>query len=173
MKYYYGLEDAKYIIEGYTKVNNKIIIRYLDQSTETVTDIDGTYEEALKKRMIDQLIKRNKSIDMNYLNMRVCLDTLSFSSIYILVLINYYVTNGDILNALTLTNIFVGGYTFSRTKKSINTKKDIKKTNLFLELLEYLDKDAKMNINTIDDYSYKQVKSVYRKVLKKQKTIDN
>ena len=50
MKYYYGLEDAKYIIEGYTKVNNKIIIRYLDQSTETVTDIDGTYEEALKKK---------------------------------------------------------------------------------------------------------------------------
>ena len=67
MKYYYGLEDVKYIIEGYTKVNNKIIIRYLDQSTETVTDIDGTYEEALKKRMIDQLIKRNKSIDMNYI----------------------------------------------------------------------------------------------------------
>ncbi len=173
MKYYYGLEDIKYIIEGYTKVNNKIIIRYLDQSTETVTDIDGTYEEALKKRMIDQLIKRNKSIDMNYLNMRVCLDTLSFSSIYILTLINYYVTNGDILNALTITNIFVGGYALSRTKKSINTKKDIKKTNLFLELLEYLDKDAKMNINTIDNYSYKQVKSVYRKVLKKQKTIDN
>ena len=170
MKYYYGLyglEDVKYLIEGYTKVNNKIIIRYLDQSTETVTDIDGTYEEALKKRMLDQLIKRNKSIDMNYLNMRVCLDTLSFSSIYILALINYYVTKGDILNALTLTNIFVSAFALVRTEKSINIKKDIKKTNLFLELLEYLDKDDKMNINTIDDYSYKQVKSVYRKVLKK------
>ena len=123
MKYYCGLEDVKYIIEGYTKINNKIIIRYFDQSTETVTDIDGTYEEALKKRMIDQLIKRNKSIDMNYLNMRVCLDTLSFSSIYILTLINYYVTNGDILNALTLTNIFVGGYALSRTKNLLIPKK--------------------------------------------------
>lgn len=173
MKYYCGEEDLKYIIAGYKKINNKIIIRYLDNTTETITDINNNYEDILKTRMINQLIERNKSADIDYLKLRKYLDSMSFISIYILVLVSYFKTAGDIITPLNIANFITGGYAMSRSKTSINTLKDIKKTNLFLEIYKYLEKDDPMNINTLDNYTYKQVKSVYKKVLKKQKTIDN
>ena len=54
-----------------------------------------------------------------------------------------------------------------RAKESIKIIEDIKKSNLFLAMNDSLGDDSELNVNTLDDYSYKNVRKIYKKVLKK------
>ena len=49
----------------------------------------------------------------------------------------------------------------------IKIMEDIKKSNLFLAMNDSLGDDSELNVNTLDDYSYKNVRKIYKKVLKK------
>ena len=38
MKFYFGNEDIRYIIEGYSRVGKELIIRYMDGSSKVIMD---------------------------------------------------------------------------------------------------------------------------------------
>ena len=75
--------------------------------------------------------------------------------------------DGNVPFYITIPSVIMGTWGMMRAKESIKIMEDIKKSNLFLAMNDSLGDDSELNVNTLDDYSYKNVRKIYKKVLKK------
>lgn len=83
MKFYFGNEDIRYIVEGYSRVGKELIIRYMDGSSKVIIDERREYEVLLKDRMLKQLRNRNNSFDFKGAYGRVFINSLALFSVYL------------------------------------------------------------------------------------------
>ena len=82
MKFYVGDEDLGMVIESYYRYEERLYIRYLDDSMATIYDPNGDYEKMLQNRMIRQLQNRNEIVDFDFLARKCYFDCVSFVSLY-------------------------------------------------------------------------------------------
>lgn len=167
MKFYFGNEDIRYIVEGYSRVGKELIIRYMDGSSKVIIDERMEYEVLLKDRMLKQLRNRNNSFDFKGAYGRVFIDSLALFSVYLSLAACLIKGEGDVNGMIYLSSFALGAWALDRDISIASIIKDIKKTNMFLEVndsnLNYEDID----VNTIDSISYNEMKKIYRKVLQK------
>ena len=167
MKFYVGDEELGLVVETYKRYGNYLFIEYLDGSVLTVNDSSGNYEKVLQDKMLKQLQERNEAVDFEFLARKCYFDCLSFVSLYGLYMACLVKHDGNVPAYITIPSIFMGTWGMMRAKESIKIMEDIKKSNLFLAMNDSLGDDSELNVNTLDDYSYKNVRKIYKKVLKK------
>ncbi len=167
MKFYVGDEDLGMVIESYYRYEERLYIRYLDDSMATIYDPNGDYEKMLQNRMIRQLQNRNEVVDFEFLARKCYFDCVSFTSLYGLYMACLVKHDGNVPFYITIPSVIMGTWGMMRAKESIKIMEDIKKSNLFLAMNDSLGDDSELNVNTLDDYSYKNVRKIYKKVLKK------
>lgn len=167
MKFYVGDEELGMVIESYYRYEERLYIRYLDDSMATIYDPNGDYEKMLQNRMIRQLQNRNEIVDFDFLVRKCYFDCVSFTSLYGLYMACLFKHDGNVPFYITIPSVIMGTWGMMRAKESIKIMEDIKKSNLFLAMNDSLGDDSELNVNTLDDYSYKNVRKIYKKVLKK------
>ncbi len=170
MKYDFELVERKNIIQKYGVVGTNLVITYLDGHQVIMVNNQENLEN-FKNEMLTQALYRNRSYDLNALiKKRIAMTagaglSAALTYAYLIALIN-----GD-------TNIFkmacvVFGISYSTAclsciKLLVETNdeiKEIKKYDIYLTLIskvpnmkEYLDKNYKLNINTLDNFSLNDV----------------
>ena len=159
MKFYVGDEDLGMVIESYYRYEERLYIRYLDDSMATIYDPNGDYEKMLQNR--------NEIVDFDFLARKCYFDCVSFVSLYGLYMACLVKHDGNVPFYITIPSVIMGTWGMMRAKESIKIMEDIKKSNLFLAMNDSLGDDSELNVNTLDDYSYKNVRKIYKKVLKK------
>lgn len=185
MKFYVGEEELKNVIKNYEIINNSMIINYLDGSSakiDNTTDIGMMlFEKMTENKMINQLIERNSTFIPKY---RYVL--LNFPIIFLSLLsienISKKLQKPELLPIVTLLGLTFFGYKlFLETEKVV----DVRKSNLYLEMHSKLQvlgmyddlQDTKLrlalsnllgdlSINTLDNYSYNEVKEIHQKIKK-------
>ena len=167
MKFYVGDEDLGMVIESYYRYEERLYIRYLDDSMATIYDPNGDYEKMLQNRMIRQLQNRNEIVDFDFLARKWYFDCVSFVSLYGLYMACLVKHDGNVPFYITIPSVIMGTWGMMRAKESIKIIEDNKKNNMNLAMNDRIGDDSELNVNTLDDYSYKNVRKIYKKVLKK------
>ncbi len=167
MKFYVGDEDLGLVVETYKRYGSHLFIKYLDGSALDVIDSSGNYERVLQDKMLKQLQERNEVVDFEFLARKCYFDCVSFVSLYGLYMACLVKHDGNVPFYITIPSVIMGTWGMMRAKESIKIMEDIKKSNLFLAMNDSLGDDSELNVNTLDDYSYKNVRKIYKKVLKK------
>lgn len=159
--------DNRYIVSYYNRVGSYLFITYMDDETVIVEDKTYEYESELREKMLMQLRERNASFEYNYYHKRNCIDYVALSSIYaslVAMLVNY---GEEVPLGLCMACVIMGTWNVSRIITSRFMLKDVDKTNIFLELYDNNLIPSDININNIDKVLYKDMKSIYKRVLKK------
>ena len=156
MKFYVGDEELGLVVETYKRYGSHLFIKYLDGSVLDVIDSSGNYERVLQDKMLKQLQERNEVVDFEFLARKCYFDCVSFTSLYGLYMSCLFKHDGNVPFYITIPSVIMGTWGMMRAKESIKIMEDIKKSNLFLAMND-----------TLDDYSYKNVRKIYKKVLKK------
>ena len=158
MKFYVGDEELGLVVETYKRYGSHLFIKYLDGSALDVIDSSGNYERVLQDKMLKQLQERNEVVDFEFLARKCYFDCVSFVSLYGLYMACLVKHDGNVPFYITIPSVIMGTW---------GIIEDIKKSNLFLAMNDSLGDDSELNVNTLDDYSYKNVRKIYKKVLKK------
>lgn len=185
MKFYVGDEELKNVIKNYEVIGNCMIINYLDGSSSKInntTDVGMMlFKKMTEDKMINQLIERNSSFIPKY---RYALLNAPFIFLSLLLVESL----GEKLKIPELLPIVIAfGLPFFGYKVFLESEKvvDVKKSNLYLEMHSKLQilgmyddlQDPKLrlalsnllgdlSINTLDDYSYDEVKEIHQKIKK-------
>lgn len=181
MKFYTGPEDLKDVIERYIVIGNDMAVYYLNNRKVSITNFTEEQREEIKKIMLQQLQERNESVNLRPYTLQKSFDTAVLTT-----LVGSYIANRiefDTMKAyLTIGTIFGTIYLTNRILKEKAIIKEVKKSNLFLDMYEELqtpegkgaveelnfDKiySEELNVNTLDDFSYSEVKEVHKKLKK-------
>lgn len=181
MKFYKGEEELKYVIKNYDIIDNNMIVNYLDGSAIKINNITKEEISLIEERMINQLRDRNNSFNIKYIQRKEKLDLTLLISLLGGTIANKIknITMPEYITILILISIM---YLYYNTYSEIKKITDIKKSNLFLEMYDKLQtpevrivisnllgdnlytKD--LTINTLDEYSYNEIKQIHKKVKK-------
>ena len=181
MKFYTGPEDLKEVIERSTVIGNDMAVYYLNNRKVSIPNFTEEQREEIKKIMLQQLQERNESVNLRPYTLQKSFDTAVLTT-----LVGSYIANrikfGTMKAYLTIGTIFGTIYLTNRILKEKAIIKEVKKSNLFLDMYEELqtpegkiaveelnfDKiySEELNVNTLDDFSYSEVKEVHKKLKK-------
>lgn len=181
MKFYEGKEELKNIIQYYILENDNMIIWFLDGSAIKINNITKEEISLIEERMINQLRDRNNNFNIKYIQRKEKLDLTLLISLLGGTIANKIknITMPEYITILILISII---YLYYNTYSEIKKITDIKKSNLFLEIYDKLQtpevrvvisnllgdnlyaKD--LTINTLDEYSYNEIKQIHKKVKK-------
>lgn len=184
MKYCYEGSDLSQLIRNYEKTDDKIIINYFNKTSceLPLTDLN---EENIQKIMLEQAILRSNSSSM-------CDSStlLSKSKLFLIPWLLFGCTN---IRSLSLFNfstrsdildfIFIGVSGIVLVLNGVVIKinsdeiKELKKYDIYLEIRDALEKysnifnsfdlsDKQLNINTLDNYSLKDLQNIKSKLSK-------
>ena len=170
MKFYTGPEDLKDVIERYIVMGNDMAVYYLNNRKVSIPNFTEEQRE-----------ERNESVNLRPYTLQKSFDTAVLTT-----LVGSYIANrikfGTMKAYLTIGTIFGTIYLTNRILKEKAIIKEVKKSNLFLNMYEELqtpegkiaveelnfDKiySEELNVNTLDDFSYSEVKEVHKKLKK-------
>ena len=181
MKFYTGPEELSNVIKFYFTMGSNMTVFYLDDRIEHIFNYTEEQKQKVQETMLQQLQERNESINLRPYTLQKSFDTVVLTTLagsYIANRIEFgtmkaYLTIGTICGTIYLTN---------RILKEKAIIKDVKKSNLFLDMYEELqtpegakaveelnfDKiySEELNVNTLDHFSYGKVKEVHKKLKK-------
>lgn len=171
-------EDLGKIIKKYKVNGNNYHIDYMDGSESNFFCSNENYDKELRDIMIKQAIERQKEFDLKTISKQNLFNT-------ILLLVNLslmpcFINNNDsTIIALSILILVAIIYKRRKNKKQI---KELKKYKMFLEMIndiEYINNAGVLkciefeniyqkpfDIDTLDEYSYSDVKTIYKKVKK-------
>lgn len=182
MKYPFPDLSLNQIIKKYEIIDNNIIISYLDGHTKII-DYNKINELELLKEMLNQAKLRNNN--SNYYNL-VRSSRAKKDISYITYLIQFCVifnlffetnlTTHDLLRKciiLLLTIIYNLNYYNNKDKELNDFQKyqlyleisdNLKQINIDISSFNELNKNEFLNINTLDNFSYEDLKKIYIKI---------
>lgn len=181
MKFYEGPEELNNVIGKYCVTGDSMVIFYLNHGPEVILDYTEKQEKEIRKIMLKQLQERNASIEL-----RPYVLQKNFDTALLTVLAGSYIANrivfGNIETYLTIGTIFGTVYLTNRIFKKRAIINDVRKANLFLDMHEELqtpkgidaveelcfDKtySEELNVNTLDNFSYGDVKEIHKKLMR-------
>lgn len=181
MKFYTGPEDLKDVIERYIVIGNDMAVYYLNNRKVSIPNFTEEQREEIKEIMLQQLQERNANVNLRPYILQKDLNTVALT-----ILMGSYIANRikfDSIKAyLTIGTIFGTIYLTNRILKEKAIIKEVKKSSLFLDMYDELQtpegKNAveelnfdkiyseDLNVNTLDDFSYSEVKEVHKKLKK-------
>lgn len=181
MKFYEGPEELNNVIGRYYVAGDSMVIFYLNHGSKVILNYTGEQEKEIRKIMLKQLQERNASIDL-----RPYVLQKNFDTVVLTTLAGSYIANrivfGNIETYLTIGTIFGTVYLTNRIFKKRAIINDVRKANLFLDMHEELqtpegakaveelnfDKifSKELNVNTLDNFSYGEIKEVHKKLKK-------
>lgn len=181
MKFYEGPEELKDVIEKYAVAGKNMVIFYLNNRVKTIQNYTEEEENQIKEIMLRQLQERNETVKINQKRAKKVFD----ESLLTLLSTSYVINRikfEDINTCLAIISIFGMFYLLVQTCKDKVRIDDIKKSTLFLDMYEELNttlgKDIvtnlnfdkiyseDLNVNTLDRFSYNEVKEVHKKLMK-------
>lgn len=181
MKYYEGPEELKNIVNYYTRLGPYIRVFYLNGDYIERYDEDYNYEEQVKKIMLKQLQERNNSININNLNIIRNINITALISLLSLYIANN-VNHKNISNITILLTFISSFILYSKITDIKKIQKEVKKSKMFLEIYDLLETPEgkksveelefdklyaqELNINTLDFFTYKDVKEIHKKLKK-------
>lgn len=175
MTFTYLDADSSKIIKSFSVDGYNYTIIYLDGSVSQYTSYSENEKFRLTKIMLDQAIDRQENMDEKYLvkSMKVCY----LNSILSAILGGFNLVNRNTIGAIIfiIKSLIELKYSMSINKK-VN---ELKKYKLFLEMVKDLDEINKsgilkciefeniyqipLDITTVDEYSYSDIKKIYKK----------
>ena len=181
MKFYTGPEDLKDVIERYIIIGNDMAVYYLNNRKVSIPNFTEEQREEIKEIMLRQLQERNANVNLRPYILQKDLNTVALT-----ILMGSYIANRikfDSIKAyLTIGTIFGTIYLTNRILKEKAIIKEVKKSNLFLDMYDELQtpegKNAveelnfdkiyseELNVNTLDGFSYGDVEEVHKKLKK-------
>lgn len=180
MNFYDGEEDLKDVIGRYLKLKDAIAVYYLNNSVRFVPNTKEN-ENELRKIMLKQLQERNTNVNLKPFALQKGFDTSLLTVLTCSYIVNY-IKYDSVKSYLTICTIFGTIWLSSRIFKNKKVINEVKKSNLFLDMYDklqspeginaveslYFDKiySNELNVNTLDDYSYKEVNEVHKKLMK-------
>lgn len=167
MRFYFGNEDIRYIIEGYSRDEKELIIKYMDGSSNVIFDDNREYENLLRDKMIRQLRERNANFDFNDVYRKMLFDSVALSSIYISLAAYLIKCEGDINGMICFSSFFLGALGIDRNINAFDIIRDIKKTNMFLEINDNIGDFDFIDVNNIDFVTYGEMKKIYRRAFRR------
>lgn len=179
MKFYTGPEELRDVIGRYHISGSSMFIFYLNNRVESISSFTEEQEKEVREIMLKQLQERNASI-----NLRPYVLQKNFDASLLAALTGSYIVDrikfGGIKSYLTIGTIIGTIYLTSRILKERAIIKEVKKSNLFLDMYDELQtqegKNAveelnfdkiyseELNVNTLDNFSYSEVKEVHKKL---------
>lgn len=181
MNFSYNGADTSKIIKKYQKQEFNYTIEYLNGDVSSFYSTNENEEKNIINTMISQIIEREKKMDINRLKSirSIALFFSILSSGVISIMIN---RNNEELLLMPILGLTFGVKTYRNQTKLIN---ELNKYKMFLEMtkdnpmcevdnkmLNYIEFDkfhqVPLNINTIDDYSYEDVKTLFKQMKSKK-----
>lgn len=179
MKFYTGPEELSNVIKFYFIAGSNMAVFYLDDRIEHIFNYTEEQKQKVQETMLKQLQERNESINLRPYTLQKSFDTAVLTT-----LAGSYIANriefGTMKAYLTIATICGTIYLTNRILKEKAIIKDVKKSNLFLDMYEELqtpegkivveelnfDKiySEELNVNTLDHFSYGEVKEVHKKL---------
>lgn len=173
MTFTYEGANLSETIKDFFKQGNRYTINYLDNSSSSYICYNDNEVQRIKNTMVQQAIERQNKISKKdlLLGLKCYLIGFGISTGEFILLLN----NEDyILKLLTLGTSIL---TYKGCNSVINKLLELKKYKMFLELNEYLKEINKgdflkciefdnfyqipFGIDTLDDYKYSKVKTIY------------
>lgn len=182
MKFYFGPEKEENIIYKYIELESgKIVVWYLNGRMEFIENVTEDTIKQIEDVMLKQLEEKNKSFNMVSIKKKCNLDIILFNSI-----IGLYIANrlkfDEVKGYLTILSLGVTAFLCKNIVTDMQIINDIRKSKLFLNMYDKLQTaegkalledicinklyNDNLSINTIDDFSYKSIKTIYKKVKK-------
>lgn len=181
MKFYTGPEDLKDVIGSYYVAGSNMAIFYLNHRVKTIPNFTEEQREEIKQIMLKQLQERNANVDL-----RPYVLQKNFDASLLTALTGLYIANrikfDSVKTYLTIGTIIGTIYLTKRVLKERAIIKDVKKSNLFLDMYEELQtpegKNAveelnfdkiyseELNVNTLDRFSYGAVEEIHKKLMR-------
>ena len=173
MKFYTGPEDLKDVIERYIVIGNDMAVYYLNNRKVSIPNFTEEQREEIKKNNVTTITRKKWKCKSKTIYF-----TKKFDTAVLTTLVGSYIANrikfGTMKAYLTIGTIFGTIYLTNRILKEKAIIKEVKKSNLFLNMYEELqtpegkiaveelnfDKiySEELNVNTLDDFSYSEVK---------------
>lgn len=181
MKFYEGPEDINDVIQCYYLEKGDMTIFYLSYRVVNITNITDEMKKEIDDLMLKQLQERNANVNLNTQNLKRVFDitlTALLSSSYLANIIKH----NNIKAYLTLATLFGLMYLSGQIISDNMKIEEVKKSKLFLDMYEELqtpegakaveelnfDKiySKELNVNTLDYFSYGEIKEVHKKLKK-------
>ena len=181
MNFSYEGADRSKIINKYIREGNNYTIEYLNGDISSFYSTDENQEQKIIKTMVRQIVERQDRMDINDIVFKrdLCAQLCLASSILMPALV---LREKEGLLLLPIAGLIAGLNLCSDHNAKIN---ELKKYKLFLEMtrdnekrsindsvLDCIEPDKlyqiPLNLNTIDDYSYRDVKLLYKKMKQKK-----
>lgn len=181
MKFYEGEEPLENIIQSYTIIGKDIIICFLDGSSILIENINKETIKVIEEKMLNQLKDRNSNFDIKYFQRKEKLDLTLLISLLGGTIANKIknITMPEYMSILLLISTI---YLYYTTYSEIEKITDVKKSNLFLDMYDELQipkvqsaisnllgdnlYTRDLTINTLDDFSYRTIKQIHKKIKK-------
>lgn len=176
MTFSYDGTDLSTIIKKYEQNGSNYSIEYLDGSMNNYVCYNTEEEDNIKKLMIEQLKERQDNINLDELYKLKNIEFLA-SIIGALGSSVFYNNKEYFLALLTFIFLTVNLKGYRNKNKKV---KELKKAKLFLEMIGDLEKvnqsqilkiiefdniyQKELNINTLDEFNYYDVKRIYNKL---------
>ena len=173
MTFTYDDADLSKTIACFWNDGNRFNIFYLDDSKSTYISYSEDEKEKIQNIMINQAKDRQKAYDIMKLNGKNKLNLLLvflLSFFTVVETINEKKLNLPEILQIIIVGGFTNSYLINRTQL-----KELKKYKMFLEIIDKLDeinsdcgeKCLPLEINTIDEFSYSEIKSYYKQYRQK------
>jgi hypothetical protein len=171
MQNYYGYELKSHVIGFYEKENNNYLIHYLDGTTKKVLNANEDYELSLRKTMLRQLRDSNRDFKGNFNYLLHC-NGVTFCTLFLTYFLSiYFHADNKVLLVLAEGVITLLGA--HNIKDNDQKLADLKKAKLFILMQEQkdngemdskLDRKAIPDINSLDNYSYADLKKAAKQM---------
>lgn len=191
MKYEYNITKKVGLIKGYNVVDDNIFIEFLDESKFSIPN-SLENEKIVLDKMIEQAKERNKEVNIEALNEDKDEHFLNFMNN----LLFWYITHLSIecINNASIQFfclLVIGINSYFASKNFINFYKcnkeieELEKYDIYLDIMDDLevcnnqelfykvDNDTKsLNINTLDNYSLKEIKQIKSNLINSKEYIE-
>lgn len=170
--------DPSIIIKDYRVKGDNYLVEYLDGSKNNYYCSSDNEESRIKEEMIKQAIERKDKINIKLLELA------SDSSLIVALLstiCSLAIKNSGMTIAMLLV-VIASIYTFAKNSRKI---KELKKYEMFLEMKDSLNEintpkymkhiefeniyQKDLGINTVDDFTYGETKTLYKVYSKEKK----
>lgn len=173
MTFAYDDANLKDIIKTFYCENNNFFIDYLNGTSTSYICYDENEEKRVKDLMIKQAIERDAKYDAINIERSKRIDAV-LSTFFSIGCANA-IHNRDYFSILVLNVCLMS--TFVRLNEKNIKLKELKKYKMFLQLLDKVDEinlelgddQIPLDISTLDDISYRKIKSIYNYYNPKEK----
>lgn len=181
MNFTYQGADLSKVIKTFERSENNFHIEYMDGSTANFCCDSEKEADKIRKEMVEQAIDRQNNMNMSSIEKAKIFNQLFtiLASINTVVLFNF---KKEIIALLVL---IVGALFEVKTTNKRETLKELKKYKLFLEMIDDIDYinsgkflncvepdslfQIPLGIDTLDRYSYGDIKIINRTLMKEKK----